>query len=45
MGKSIASIGPIGILAKIIVGGTITTGDPVTVFETVWPGFNASPDN
>ena len=34
-GKSIASIGPIGVLAKIVVGGMINIGDPIVVLESV----------
>lgn len=34
-GRSIEGLGPIGVLAKILAGGTIGVGDPVTVIETV----------
>lgn len=41
-GKSISRIGPIGILAMIIVGGTINVGDQTKVIDTVRPIFNVS---
>jgi MOSC domain-containing protein YiiM len=34
-GKSIDGLGPIGVLARVISGGTIEIEDPVTVLETV----------
>jgi len=33
-GTSIQGLGPIGVLAKVIAGGTIRVGDPVTVLAT-----------
>lgn len=32
-GKSIAGLGPIGILARVIAGGQIRVGDPIVVLE------------
>ncbi|HET6962001.1 MAG TPA: MOSC domain-containing protein [Terriglobia bacterium] len=32
-GRSIEGLGSIGVLAKILAGGTIGVGDPVTVIE------------
>lgn len=34
-GKSIAGLGPIGVLARVIEGGSIRVGDPVAVLEAV----------
>jgi len=33
-GKSIDSLGPVGMMAHVITGGPIAVGDPVTVLET-----------
>lgn len=33
-GRSIAGLGPIGVLARVTAGGTIRVGDPVAVRET-----------
>jgi MOSC domain-containing protein YiiM len=32
-GKSIAGLGPVGVMARVVTGGTIRVGDPVTVLE------------
>lgn len=32
-GKSIAGLGPIGVLARVVIGGPIRHGDPVAVLE------------
>ncbi|MBE0698286.1 MAG: MOSC domain-containing protein, partial [Anaerolineaceae bacterium] len=34
-GLSIKGLGPLGVLAKVVSGGEIEAGDPVTVLETV----------
>ena len=34
-GRSIEGLGSVGVLAKVLSGGTIRVGDPVTVIETV----------
>ncbi len=33
-GKSIEGLGHLGVLARVITGGRIATGDPVTLLET-----------
>lgn len=33
-GKTIKGLGPLGVMARVIVGGTIGVGDPVTLLET-----------
>ena len=35
LGKSRAGLGPLGVLAKVIQGGTIKVGDPVSTVEVV----------
>lgn len=42
-GKSIEGLGPIGVLARVVVSGPIRVGDPVAVVETV--GVWAEPCN
>ncbi len=32
-GRSIAGLGPVGVMARVTAGGTIRVGDPVTVLE------------
>ncbi|MBP6786409.1 MAG: MOSC domain-containing protein [Candidatus Promineofilum sp.] len=34
-GQSIAGLGPIGVLARVVAGGPIRVGDPVAVLETL----------
>lgn len=34
-GQSIEDLGPVGMLAKVIVGGQIRVGDQVTILETI----------
>ena len=41
-GKSIEGLGAIGVMAKILAGGTISVGDSVTVIETASSDVSAS---
>jgi MOSC domain-containing protein YiiM len=34
-GKAVKELGPLGVLAKVIIGGLIKVGDPVLVLESV----------
>lgn len=42
-GKSIAGLGALGVLARVITGGSISVGDPVSVVETA--STQAAPAN
>jgi MOSC domain-containing protein YiiM len=33
-GQTIKGLGPMGVMAKVIIGGAIAVGDPVTILET-----------
>ena len=42
-GKTIQGLGPLGAMARVITGGTIRVGDPVTVLEAVADTVSTQP--